>query len=134
MRHILFAMILAVAPPAMAQDNPAAAIQSTIQDQISAFQADDFAQAFTYASPGIKGIFGTAENFGLMVQRGYPMVYRPKSLRMLELRDDRGQLWQRVLVTDASGATHVLEYQMVTSAQGWQINAVRLLPQSGVGA
>jgi hypothetical protein len=139
MRYILFALALSFAQPvilspAFAQDSPEAAIQSTIQNQITAFQADDFARAFTYASPTIKGMFGTAENFGMMVQRGYPMVHRPESLRMLELREVEGQLWQRVMVTDAKGTTHMLDYQMIQTAQGWQINAVQLLPQSGVGA
>jgi hypothetical protein len=62
------------------------------------------------------------------------MVHRPESLRMLELREVEGQLWQRVMVTDAKGTTHMLDYQMIATAQGWQINAVQLLPQSGVGA
>ena len=38
-----------------------------------AFKAVDFAQAFTYA-PNIKGMFGTADRFGMMVRNGYPMV------------------------------------------------------------
>lgn len=136
MRQILFALALGIAHPVFAQDAPTRsdAVQSIIQNQIAALQADDFARAFTYASPTIKGLFGTAENFGAMVQRGYPMVHRPQSLRMLELREVGGRLWQRVLVTDAAGASHLLDYQMIETAEGWQINAVQLLPQSGVGA
>ena len=134
MRQILFALILGLSQPVFAQDRPDQAIQSIIQNQITAFQADDFARAFTYASPNIKGMFGTPENFGLMVRRGYPMVHRPQTLRMLELREVEGTLWQRVLVTDQAGATHLLDYQMVETPEGWQINAVQLLPQSGVGA
>jgi hypothetical protein len=82
----------------------------------------------------IKGIFGTAENFGRMVQNGYPMVYRPDSVRMLELRDVNGKLWQKVMVTDASGATHLLDYEMIQTEGGWQINAVVLLPQPDLAA
>jgi hypothetical protein len=79
-------------------------------------------------------MFGTAQNFGAMVQRGYPMVYSPARLRMLELRRINGALWQKVMITDQAGATHLLDYQMIKGAGGWQINAVQLLPQSGVGA
>jgi len=38
------------------------------------------------------------------------------------------------MVTDQAGRTHLLDYQMVETAQGWQINGVQLLPQTGVGA
>ena len=126
---LLTAAILAL--PATAQEAP---IQGTIQSQIDAFRADDFAQAFSFASPTIKGLFGSPENFGMMVKNGYPMVYRPGSVTMLELRDVNGALWQKVMITDEGGRTHVLDYQMIETADGWQINGVQLLPNPGVGA
>ncbi|RUS65053.1 DUF4864 domain-containing protein [Pseudorhodobacter sp. E13] len=136
MRHAFIALLfsLAFTQPLAAQNAASGAIQSTIQNQITAFQADDFATAFSFASPMIKGIFGTSDNFGTMVQRGYPMVHRPSAVRMLDLRDVDGKLWQRVMITDQSGATHLLDYQMIEGPEGWQINAVQLLPQSGLGA
>jgi hypothetical protein len=135
MRRLLLTCVLAagLATPLAAQEAPNPAIQSTITSQIEAFRADDFSRAFTFASPTIKRLFGTPENFGAMVRNGYPMVHRPSSVRMLELREVAGALWQRVLVTDGTGATHVLDYQMIETAEGWQINAVQLVPQSGVG-
>lgn len=117
--------------PAIAQEDP---IQQTIQNQLNALKADDFATAFTFASPTIKGIFGTADNFGLMVRQGYPMVHRPADVKMLDLRDVAGNLWQRVMITDEQGRTHLLDYQMVETPDGWQINGVQLLPSVGVGA
>ena len=48
-------------------------IQETISQQIGSFQTDDFEKAFTYASPSIKNMFGTYQNFGMMVRRGFPM-------------------------------------------------------------
>jgi hypothetical protein len=139
MRRILPVVLAlaAAALPLRAQDGanpPDPAIQGTINAQIEAFLRDDFATAFSYASPGIKGVFGTPENFGRMVRQGYPMVWRPSSVRMLELRTVAGNLWQRVLVTDAAGVSHLLDYQMVQTPDGWQINAVQLLPAPGVGA
>ncbi|MCF8485317.1 MAG: DUF4864 domain-containing protein [Rhodobacteraceae bacterium] len=118
------------AMPAIAQEAP---IQNTIQSQLNAFVADDFATAFTFASPTIKGMFGTSENFGMMVQKGYPMVHRPADVTMLELREVAGNLWQRVMITDQQGRTHLLDYQMVETPDGWQINGVQLLPSPGVG-
>ena len=129
MRLLLASLFLAL--PAFAQDAP---IQSTIENQLQAFQADDFATAFTFASPNIKAIFGTPENFGRMVTEGYPMVHRPAAVKMLELREVAGGLWQRVMITDQMGRTHLLDYQMIEAEDGWQINAVYLLKAEGVGA
>lgn len=125
---VLTAAFLAM--PAVAQEAP---IQDTIKSQIDALKADDFARAFTFASPTIKGLFGSAENFGAMVKQGYPMVYRPGAIRMLELRSVNGALWQKVMITDAEGRTHILDYQMIEAADGWQINGVTILPVPDVG-
>ncbi|OYU18209.1 MAG: DUF4864 domain-containing protein [Rhodobacteraceae bacterium PARR1] len=132
MRGPAFAFLLALAAlPAQAQDNP---LQSTILNQIEAFKADDFNRAFSFASPVIKGIFGTADNFGMMVRNGYPMVHRPAEVQMLEQRQVSGATVQRVLITDAQGRGHVLDYQMVETPDGWQINGVTLVPSGGLGA
>jgi hypothetical protein len=108
MRIGLFGLLTAafLALPALAQEEP---IQKTIQSQLDAFQADDFARAFTFASPNIKGIFGTAENFGAMVKNGYPMVHRPAEVQMGELREVAGNLWQRVKIIDQAGRGHLLD-------------------------
>ena len=136
MRRLLLSLVLSLLPalsaPAQEARNPA--IETIIQQQFDAFRADDVGTAFSFASPNIKGIFGTAENFGMMVRNGYPMVWRPAEVQYLELREVAGNLWQRVMVTDQSGRTHLLDYQMVQTDRGWQINAVQLLPQAGVGA
>jgi hypothetical protein len=131
--RILAVCLSLMSAPVLADEPRNPAIEGTIQSQIDAFLADDFATAFSFASPNIKGIFGTAENFGAMVTQGYPMVHRPRSVEMLELREVAGNLWQRVLVTDQSGTSHMLDYMMVETPDGWQINAVQLLPAVGVG-
>lgn len=124
-------LISGLLAPAAAQD---VGIESTIRNQIDAFLADDFARAFTFASPNIKTIFGNPENFGRMVTQGYPMVHRPAEVKMLEQREVAGQTWQRVMITDQAGRLHVLDYQMIRTPDGWQINGVQLLPSAGVGA
>ena len=81
MRRFLTGLIVAISffSAAMAQDiqpeNPE--IRGVIQSQLDAFLADDVNTAFTFAAPNIKRMFGSAENFGRMVQNGYPMVWRP---------------------------------------------------------
>jgi hypothetical protein len=136
MRRFLLAAALSVAAAggAISQETPDSAIQGVIQGQIDAFRADDFARAFTFASPAIKRIFQDPDRFGMMVREGYPMVWRPSAVEFGELREVAGALWQRVIVTDAEGRVHVLDYQMVPAGEGWQINGVQLLRAPDVGA
>ena len=105
-----------------------AAIQKVISDQIAAFQADDFAAAFAFASPTIQRVFGTADSFGAMVKQGYPMVWRPADVTFLPSETIEGVLWQPVMVRDQAGQLHILDYQMVLGESGWKINAVHLRP------
>lgn len=115
-----------------AQD--ADAIEDVIGSQLQAFNNRDISEAWQYASPNIKRLFGNPGNFGQMVRQGYPMVWDNADVRFLELRDLRGGLWQKVMVRDAQGGLHILDYQMVETAEGWQINGVQLLPAPDVGA
>jgi hypothetical protein len=137
MRHLfalLAALLLALPASAQSVEPPSSPIRQTIQGQIDAMAAGDFAAAFTFASPNIKGMLGTADRFEMMVRQGYPMVVAPRDVRMLELRTVAGNLWQRVLMVDGAGATHLLDYMMIETPEGWQIGAVQLLPSQGVAA
>lgn len=136
LRSILLALLMALVVPApvKAQDGPGAAIRGVIADQIEAFRADDFSAAFDFASPGIRALFGTPEAFGAMVRGGYPMVWRPAEVTFGALEENAGVLRQQVIVRDAEGRYHALEYQMVPGPSGWRINGVRLLPAPDVGA
>lgn len=109
-------------------------IEDTITAQIDAFMKDDFAEAFSYASPNIQGMFGSSERFGQMVRNGYPMVWRPDDVQYLELRDIAGNLWQKVMIRDQKGGTHILDYQMIETAEGWKINGVQILAKPDVSA
>lgn len=113
---------------------PEAGIEATITAQIDAFLKDDFAEAFSYASPNIQSFFGSSDRFGQMVRNGYPMVWRPGDVQYLELRDISGALWQKVLIRDQQGGSHVLDYQMIETAEGWKINGVQILEEPGVSA
>jgi len=136
MRHLISSLIavLSLTLAVHGAENRSPAIEGVIQRQLDAFQSDDVATAFGFASPNIKSIFGDKDRFGIMVQRGFPMVWRHSGVRFLELREVQGRMWQRVLVTDVSGQIHILDYQMVESQQGWQINAVEILRAQSVGA
>ncbi len=128
-------LLLFLTPARAGAEGPAraGAIEEVISSQIEAFRADDFDAAFDYASPTIRGMFGSPERFGRMVREGYPMVHRPETLRFGDLREARGRLWQRVIVSDAAGRVHLLDYQMIETDGGWRINGVVLVPAQEAG-
>ncbi|MEM8787681.1 MAG: DUF4864 domain-containing protein [Pseudomonadota bacterium] len=118
---------------AQAQDT-STAVRDVIAAQVEAFRADDVDKAFGYASPMIEAMFGTPDRFGRMVRQGYPMVWRPAELSFVGMREVEGRIYQDVLFTDQAGRSHLLEYEMVQTEAGWEINGVRFKPQSGFGA
>jgi hypothetical protein len=108
-------------------------IEATIQGQFDAFRAGDVAEAWTYASPNIQGLFRTEENFARMVEQGYPMVWNPGEVDFIDLQSLGGLLVQRVQVIDAQGNAHYLGYAMVETDAGWRINGVQVLRAPDLG-
>lgn len=99
-------------------------IQNVISAQIEAFKQDDVNTAFTFASPKIQMMFRSPENFGKMVQKGYPMVWRPASVTFLGQKMDGGAVLQEMRFIDADGAGHLFVYEMVNISGIWKINGV----------
>lgn len=108
-------------------------IEAVISQQIEAFRVDDFSGAFRHASPGIQGMFGTPDRFGAMVKNGYPMVWRPGSVRYGKLFDKDGALWQEVLIEDMQGRRFGLAYRMERVMGDWRIAGVEVIPAPDVG-
>lgn len=125
------ALAAAMAGPVLGQSE---AITGVIDGQLEAFKVDDFVGAFEFAAPSIRNIFRTPENFGTMVQRGYPMVWRPAEVEFLELREEAGAYWQRVQIVDADGGVHYLDYRMTQTADGWKISGVQLVDAASLSA
>lgn len=117
--------------PVWAQNEDA--IQDVIANQLSAFNDRDVQTAWSFASPMIQGMFGNPENFGTMVEQGYPMVWTNSDVQFGELRQIAGQFYQKVMIRDAGGQRHVMEYTMVETPAGWLINGVSELPLPDVG-
>lgn len=130
MKALATTLLLICAAPVWAQEQD---IRATITAQMQAFAERDVAAAFSHASPMIRGIFGSPQNFGAMVQQGYPMVWNNEETRFLDLRERGGQLWQQVMIRASDGSFHMLDYAMVETENGWQINGVELLPPPDLG-
>ena len=109
-------------------------IEATIAGQFDAFLAEDVDAAWQFASPNIQRIFRDAQNFGRMVEQGYPMVWAPAQVDFIDLQSFGGILVQRVQVIDQAGNAHYLGYQMIQTEGGWKINGVQILPPPQVAA
>jgi hypothetical protein len=125
-----FFILAMLVSPAIGEAEPdGQAFQSVIQSQLDAFQRDDGTAAFEHASPMIKGMFRTADNFMRMVMSGYPQVYRPRSVDFGAVIEYRGQPTQLVYLTGPDGDAVIAYYQMQQQPDGtWQINGVYLEP------
>ena len=124
------ALTFALTLPAAAQES---GIEAVISDQLEAFNARDVGRAWTHASPMIQGMFGTPENFGRMVQQGYPMVWSNSEARFLEREEIAGELYQKVIIRGPDGGYWVLAYEMVEVDGTWRIDGVMVLPAPDVG-
>jgi hypothetical protein len=121
---VLWAALLIV-PPVRASEvarGDVKAVRQVIEAQLAAFAEDDAEKAFSFAAPSIRESFGTAEKFMAMVRRGYPVVYRPTSVRFLEPVMHGATLMQRVRMTDDLGTSWMVVYSLERQDdQSWRI-------------
>ena len=110
------------------------AIQKIIGAQMDALKNDDGETAFSFASPTVRGIFGTAAKFMNMVKGGYHPVYRPKVVSFGEIVSVRGEPVQKVFILGENGAEIVAAYVMERQLDGgWKINGVYLFRDTSEG-
>ena len=133
-RVLLFLFALALPGLASAEDAPSTlaapdqeAIHQVIQSQLDAFQRDDAAAAYSYATPMIREKFGDAGNFLQMVKQGYTPVYRPQSVAFEKLVDTQYGPDQILRVIGPDGVAYVAHYMMQKQLDGtWMINGCYL--------
>ena len=109
-------------------------IQNTIANQLEAFASDDFTEAFTHASPVIKDIFGSVDNFSRMVKKGYPMVWRYNNFQFLKLEETPQGYFQIVRITDKKDELFLLKYFMKNISGIWKISGVIIIETSDFSA
>jgi hypothetical protein len=114
---LLVAFLIALAAPAFAADDVASA-QSVIRSQVEAFGHDDAATAYSYAAPGIQGMFPQADIFLSMVRNQYGPVYRHKSFEFGEAKVADGKIAQQVHIIDADGVPWEALYTLEQEPDG----------------
>jgi len=106
-----------------------AAIRRVIEAQIEALRRDDASEAFSYAAPAVRELFGTPERFFEMVKNMYAPLYRPRSVTFLELERIAGEHTQKVVVVGSDGAPRLALYLMARQPDGsWKILGCVLRP------
>jgi hypothetical protein len=132
MLSFLRTLLLSLAPflawaqtPVTAADTRA--VREIIEAQLDAFQRDDAQRAFSYAAPGIREQFGSAENFMQMVQTSYAVVYRPRTVKFEAFEAVDDEVLQPVRLTDVDGQAWLALYSMERQPDGnWRISGCRL--------
>jgi hypothetical protein len=79
-------------------------------------------------------MFGSPENFGRMVENGYPMVWDNRNADFQDLTEEGGELRQVVRIEDAEGRGWLLDYSMIETEAGWKINGVQVRPAPDLSA
>lgn len=135
-RCLLLAILIApvaAATPATPTLNRAEwqAIEQTIGQQREALKAGDGAKALTFATPALRGQFGTADRFMRMVRDGYAPLLAARDTRFLEGAVIEGAVIQPLRLILPDNAVLVAIYQMERQKDGrWKIAGCVLAPST----
>jgi hypothetical protein len=135
MRHFWATCFLAAMISTSAAGQPAAvsaadmrSAREVVQAQLDAFAADDGPRAFSFATQGLRAMFGSADRFMAMVRAGYPVVYRPASVAFLVPEWLDRELIQGVHFTDEQGGLWLALYRLQRQRDNsWRINGCELV-------
>jgi Domain of unknown function (DUF4864) len=104
------------------------AIQAVIGKQLDAFRLNDGNAAFSLASPGVRQVFESADNFMEMVRTEYGAVCRPRAYRFLKPAILDGEPVQPVELIALDGALSIAVFSMEHQPnRSWRISGCHLL-------
>ena len=107
-------------------------VRAVILAQFDAFAADDAKRAFSYATPKLREMFGSADRFIEVVRSAYPAVYRHETVAFLKPELAEGSLVQGVHLTDAEGVLWLALYRLERQRdRSWRISACQLVAAQG---
>lgn len=110
----------------------AKAVRQVVEAQLAALAADDAVKAFSYAAPNVREAVGSAEGFLAMVQRGYPVVYRPATVAFLKANGKDDDVIQRVQMVDAEGDSWLAIYSLQRQKnRTWRITGCSVVENKG---
>ncbi len=108
-------------------------IEQTIRRQLDAFGRDDAERAFAFATPDIRRLFGSPDNFLQMVKDHYGPVYRPGSVVFVSLDPVGGQWVQVVQIADGDGRVWRALFTMQRQTdKSWKVGGCQLVQTSAI--
>jgi hypothetical protein len=120
----------ALAAPFTAAD--AKAVRQVVEAQLAALAVNDAVKAFSYAAPNVREAVGSPEGFLAMVQRGYPVVYRPATVAFLKANGKDDDVIQRVQMVDAEGESWLAIYSLQRQKnRTWRITGCSVVENKG---
>lgn len=106
----------------------ARAIEKVIRDQIDAFGRNDARRAFAHATPDIRRMFGTPDDFMRMVRDAYAPVYRASSVVFLKIENIGGFTLQTVHLVDGEGRVWLARFAMRRQPdKSWKVGGCELV-------
>ena len=130
MRPVALALTLLISAsgPLHAQSAPEEQVQAVISGQIEAFRRGAHDEAFSYAAPTIKGLFGSTDRFITMVRKGYGAIYGSKRHDFGRNRVTRDTIMQEVKLVGPQGRDWVAIYTLRRQPDGsWKIAGVQMI-------
>ena len=106
-------------------------LTATIEGQLAAFRANDYAKAFTFASTDIQGMFAPAD-FEKMVKTAYPVIAHSVSTEYGIMFDTGEQAVVNVHIKDADKKDVEYQYLLKKEAGSWKINGVSEVKAEGL--
>ncbi len=136
-RAVLLAMLLVpfaqAAPPSAPTLARAEwkAIEQVIEQQRNALIAGDGTKAMGFATPALRGQFGTPENFLRMVRNGYAALLNARATRFLDGAVIEGSVIQPLRLILPDNTVLVAIYHMEKQKDGhWKIAGCVLAPST----
>lgn len=136
-RLLVLAWLIAPVAAATPADGPALqradwkAIEQAIGAQRAALKAGDGAKALTFATPAIRGQFGTPDRFMRMVRDGYAPLLAARDTFFLEGAVIEGAVIQPLRLILPDNTVLVAIYQMEKQKDGrWKIAGCIIAPST----
>ena len=113
-------------------DSVAAAITSTVKDQLEAIRSGDYERAYTYAAPGLRR-GSDLKRFEAMIRRDYPVVAENKGFVLGDIMHDDDSAAVNVAISNATGRVVLYQYRLGLEKDGWRVQGVAPLRTQSQG-
>jgi len=124
---VLFSLTVAKA------EDPIAAAQAVISGQIAALLHNDAEKAYSFASPGIRSLYPSKDQFLDMVRKSYEPVYHAGNYAFgrSKLIGGGEMVLQEVMISAREGKDWTAIYQMrLTDDGSYKVDGVRMIPNT----